>query len=128
MVHGIEGARNYIVPKNSLVPLFDDEEDVFYIKTTDPDGMHQRIKKYRFYEEFDNGIVDTASNLIEQKDIQYGASGVADDELTTIKKSIEDLTGQINALVELQLEQSGGDSDSRTAQKTTSTKKTTNNK
>ena len=126
MVHGVEGARNFNVPKGSLVPLFDDEEDVFYIKTTDLDGMHQRIKKYRFYEEFDGDVLDSSPALIEQKDMQYGDSS-NDKRLEKIEKSIEDLT----ALFELQLEQSsnGQEKDNKTGSKSTSTaKKTTNNK
>lgn len=125
MVHGIEGARNYIVPKGSLVPLFDDEEDVFYIKTTDPDGMHQRIKKYRFYEEFDGDVLDSSTPLIEQKNTQYGDS-LNEQRLDKIEKSIEDLT----ALFELQLEQSSGsqEKDNKTNSRTTSTTKKTTNK
>lgn len=107
IVHGVEGARSFNVPKNSLIPLFDDEEDVFYIKTMEPDGMHQRIKKYRFYEEFNDDVVDTTAKMIEQKDLTYGDS----NELNLIKKSIEDLKGEINALMELQLETSNSNQE-----------------
>ncbi len=46
-VTGYEGARAFAVPANSIVPLFDDTQDVFYIKTTDSGGF-PTIKAYRF--------------------------------------------------------------------------------
>ncbi len=46
-VTGYEGARAFQVPANSIVPLFDDTQDVFYIKTTDSGGF-PTIKAYRF--------------------------------------------------------------------------------
>lgn len=46
-VTGIEGARAFSVPPNSVVPLFDDTQDVFYIKTTDSGGF-PTLKGYRF--------------------------------------------------------------------------------
>lgn len=46
-VTGIEGARAFAVPPNSVVPLFDDTQDVFYIKTTDSGGF-PTIRGYRF--------------------------------------------------------------------------------
>ncbi len=46
-VTGLDGARAFAVPPNSVVPLFDDTQDVFYIKTTDSGGF-PTIKPYRF--------------------------------------------------------------------------------
>lgn len=46
-VTGIDGARAFQVPPNSVVPLFDDTQDVFYIKTTDSGGF-PTLKGYRF--------------------------------------------------------------------------------
>ena len=48
--HGIEGAKAYPLGPNCRAPLFDDTEDVFYIKSTDSNGF-PTIKKYRFEEE-----------------------------------------------------------------------------
>lgn len=125
MVHGIEGARNFMVPKNSLVPLFDDEEDVFYVKTTDIDGMHQRIKKYRFYEELDGDVIDASSAMIEQKNLTFGDSSKDQERLDKIEKSIEDLA----ALVELQIEQSSnGVKEVKQENRNSAPKKTSNNK
>ena len=39
-VNGIEGARAYNMPPNSTVALFDGNEDIMYIKTTDGAGYY----------------------------------------------------------------------------------------
>ena len=37
--HGIEGAKSYPMGPNCRVPLFDDSEDICYIKSTDANGF-----------------------------------------------------------------------------------------
>ena len=46
-VTGMEGARAYQMPPNSAVALFDDGQDVFYVKTTDGAGF-PTIRSYSF--------------------------------------------------------------------------------
>lgn len=46
-VTGIEGARAFAVSPNSVVALFDDTQDVFYVKSTDSGGF-PTLKAYRF--------------------------------------------------------------------------------
>lgn len=46
-VTGIEGARAFAVKPNSVVALFDDTQDVFYVKSTDSGGF-PTLKAYRF--------------------------------------------------------------------------------
>lgn len=46
-VTGMDGARAYQMPANSAVPLFDANQDVFYIKTTDGAGF-PTIRAYAF--------------------------------------------------------------------------------
>lgn len=46
-VTGIEGARAYQMPPNSSMPLFDGNEDVLYVKTTDAAG-YPTIRTFRF--------------------------------------------------------------------------------
>ena len=48
-VTGIEGARAYQMPPNSVVPLFDGGEDIFYVKSTDGAGF-PTIRAFRFEE------------------------------------------------------------------------------
>ena len=49
-VTGIEGARAYQLPPNSVMPLFDGNEDVFFLKTTDGGGF-PTLRRFRFAEE-----------------------------------------------------------------------------
>lgn len=46
-VTGMEGARAYQMPPNSVVALFDGGQDIFYVKTTDGAGF-PTIRAYAF--------------------------------------------------------------------------------
>jgi hypothetical protein len=46
-VTGIDGARAYQMPPNSVVPLFDSDNDIMYIKSTDGAGF-PTIKAFAF--------------------------------------------------------------------------------
>lgn len=46
-VTGIEGARAYQMPPDSVMPLFDADTDVMYVKTTDGAGF-PTIRSFRF--------------------------------------------------------------------------------
>ena len=48
-VTGIEGARAYQMPPNSVVPLFDGGEDILYVKFTDGAGF-PTIRGFRLTE------------------------------------------------------------------------------
>ena len=47
-VTGIEGARAYHLGPNSSVALFDTEDDVFYFRSTDANGVENPMKIGRF--------------------------------------------------------------------------------
>lgn len=87
--HGLEGAKAYPLGINCRVPLFDDSDDVFYIKSTDANGF-PTVKKYRFTEEVvidpnnsGNGIaLQDIRNLIREE------LGVIKEELTNAKQPI----------------------------------------
>lgn len=46
-VTGIDGAKAYQLPPNSSMPLFDANDDVLYVKTTDAAG-YPTVKTFRF--------------------------------------------------------------------------------
>lgn len=52
-VQGMDGAKAYCIPPNSMAALFDTEDDIFYIKTTDINGI-EKIRKFSFVEIFDD--------------------------------------------------------------------------
>lgn len=60
-VNGIDGAKAYQMPANSTVALFDNNEDIMYIKTTDGAGF-PAIRTFAFNEVVGNTnpIQDTA--------------------------------------------------------------------
>ena len=87
--HGLEGAKAYPLGVNCRVPLFDDSEDVFYIKSTDVNGF-PTVKKYRFTEEV---IIDpnNSGNGVALQDIRNlirEELGVIKEELTNVKQPI----------------------------------------
>ena len=84
-VHGIDGAMEYNIGQNCRVPLFDDSEDVFYIKTTDKYGI-PTVKRYRFEEEVPIGTDN--SNAVSLNDIR----SIIKEELVSIKEEL--LNGQ----------------------------------
>lgn len=80
--HGLEGAKAYPLGLNCRVPLFDDTEDVFYIKSTDANGF-PTVKKYRFTEEI---IIDpnNTGNGVALQDIR----SLIREELGSIKEEL----------------------------------------
>lgn len=46
-VTGIDGAKAYQMPPNSTMPLFDENDDVLYLKTTDAAG-YPTVKTFHF--------------------------------------------------------------------------------
>lgn len=80
--HGIEGAKAYPLGPNCRAPLFDDTEDVFYIKSTDANGF-PTVKKYRFEEEV---TIDTnnSGNGVALKDIR----SMIREELLNVKEEL----------------------------------------
>jgi len=80
--HGIEGAKSYPLGPNCRVPLFDDAEDVFYIKSTDSNGF-PTVKRFRFEEEV---IIDqnNSGNGVALQDIR----SMIREELSSIKEEL----------------------------------------
>ena len=75
-VNGMESAKAYPTAPNSMYALFDSNEDVFYVKTTDASNFPV-IKKYRFHEE---------TELVKEEASQY----VTVEEFEKFKKEILD--------------------------------------
>ena len=50
-VHGLDGAKQFITQANAMYALFDDDDDVMYIKVTDANNYPVSLKRYRFHEE-----------------------------------------------------------------------------
>lgn len=65
-VRGIDAARNYQCAPNSTVALFDSDEDVFYLKTTDGVG-NQTLRVFGFTEkEAPESGVDSINRKLDE--------------------------------------------------------------
>lgn len=71
-VVGIDGAKAYQIPPNSRVPLFDSNEDIFYVKSSDNEGK-STIRIFKF-EEVKND--DPATNFATKDDISTLTNGL----------------------------------------------------
>ena len=80
-VTGFEGAKSYPLGPSCRAPLFDDKEDILYIKSTDANGFPS-IKAYRFEE---IALVDNNSqNAVSLNDIR----ALIKEELGLIKEDL----------------------------------------
>ena len=80
-VKGIEGAKAYPLGPNCRAPLFDDSEDILYIKTTDTNGFPS-IKAYDLSERI---LIDENSpSAVSLNDIR----SLIREELSNIKEDI----------------------------------------
>lgn len=64
-VNGIESAKAFNTLPNSQIALFDANEDVMYIKTTDANGF-ATIRKFRFVEESEEPLDASKYVTIEE--------------------------------------------------------------
>ena len=80
-VNGIESARAYPTVPNSMIALFDENDDIMYIKTTDASN-YPTVRKFRFVEEIEKPV-DTSKF-------------VTTDEFNELKQMITDLRKEIS--------------------------------
>ena len=66
-VNGLEGARAYPTYPNSVVALFDANEDYMYIKTTDS-GNYPTIDTYKFTKVVPASPQDLTSNFVTKEE------------------------------------------------------------
>lgn len=81
-VTGIEGAKAYQLPPNSAMPLFDSNDDVLYLKTTDGAGF-PTVKAFSF-------------SPIEQPQPQ--ADYATRDELAKFEEKLDEVMAKLDAL------------------------------
>ena len=74
-VKGIDSARMYAMPASSTVPLFDENEDILYIKSTDASG-YPTIRVFNLVE------------VIEKHDQNENAKYVTIEEFEKFKEEI----------------------------------------
>ena len=84
-VTGFEGAKAYQLPPNSKVPLFDQNEDIIYLKTTDSAG-YPTIKAFKFepveVSQVNSQDINSASDYVTREEFEKLAS-----ELDSLKST-----------------------------------------
>ena len=95
-VKGKTGATNFSLGANSRIPLFDEDNDIFFIKTTDANGeptlrmyKFEEIKdeeypeKYLTVEKFDDYMENLRKELLDaQLDIQHAVQSITNGNTT----------------------------------------------
>lgn len=76
-------ATNYPIPRGTTLPIFDSEDDVFYVKTVDVYGNTQPLRVFR-YEEITQSDDQTAK-----------APTVSVEEFKSLKDELEELKEEI---------------------------------
>lgn len=85
-VTGIDGAKAYQMPPNSVVALFDDANDIFYVKSTDGAGF-PTIRIFDFYEHKQEPVSQQQPVNID--------NFATKQELQTLQSQIEEMKGMI---------------------------------
>lgn len=81
-VNGIESAKMYPTSPNSSIALFDENEDVFYLKSTDASNF-PTIRKFMFVEVFDQ-----APKPVETQYVTLEEFNKFKEELLNAKQSV----------------------------------------
>lgn len=90
-VNGIEGARAYNMPPNSTVALFDDNEDIMYIKTTDCAGFAS-TRKFSFTEISNNQNTVTDTEYISRQEFEDFKKELGNNVKQSISKPKSNVT------------------------------------
>lgn len=86
-VTGIDGAKAYQMPPNSVAALFDDSYDIMYVKSTDGAGF-PTIRVFDFYEHKEETPVQQQTVNVE--------NFATKQELQNLRSQIEEVKGMIS--------------------------------
>lgn len=90
-VNGIDGAKTYQMPANSTVALFDCNEDIMYIKTTDGAGFPS-IRTFNFVEIKQNEKSSVNQDYISRKEFEEFKKELMNNGKQSISRSKSNLT------------------------------------
>lgn len=89
---GITGALNFPAARGSRVTIFDEDEDVFYIKSVDVYGNTNPIRVFDYKER----VPESAQNSSNQE-----AQTKTNEEINQLKTELSDLKEQLSNLTKL---------------------------
>ena len=84
-VNGVDGAKAYQMPANSTVALFDANEDIMYIKTTDGAGS-PAIRLFRFEELKQETAQEVKQDYISRQEFEDFKREVLDNGKQSIQR------------------------------------------
>ena len=90
-VNGIEGAKTYQMSANSTVALFDSNEDIMYIKTTDGAGFPS-IRTFNFVEITQNEKLSGSQDYISRQEFEEFKKELMNNGKQSISRSKSNLT------------------------------------
>ena len=90
-VNGIEGAKAYQMSANSIVSLFDANEDIMYIKSTDGAGFPS-IRSFRFEELKEDTKTEPSVDYISREEFEEFKKELMDNGKQSISRSKSNLT------------------------------------
>ena len=90
-VNGIDGAKTYQMPANSTVALFDSNEDIMYIKTTDGAGFPS-IRTFNFVEITQNEKSSGSQDYISRQEFEEFKKELMNNGKQSISRSKSNLT------------------------------------
>lgn len=90
-VNGIDGAKTYQMPANSTVALFDCNEDIMYIKTTDGAGFPS-IRTFNFAEITQNEKSSGGQDYISRQEFEEFKKELMNNGKQSISRSKSNLT------------------------------------
>lgn len=85
-VNGIDGAKMYQMNPNSAVALFDGNEDIFYVKTTDGAGFPS-IRTFRFEEVLPTPMSGTSDYMTRKEVAEYVEQYISERTKSNGRKS-----------------------------------------
>ena len=90
-VNGIDGAKAYQMPANSTVALFDSNEDVMYVKSTDGAGFPS-IRTFEFTEKVNAEVESPDVEYISREEFEEFKKELMDNGKQSISRSKSNLT------------------------------------
>ena len=90
-VNGMDGAKTYQMPANSTVALFDSNEDIMYIKTTDGAGFPS-IRTFNFVEIKQNEKSSGSQDYISRQEFEEFKKELMNNGKQSISRSKSNLT------------------------------------
>ena len=90
-VNGIDGAKAYQMPANSTVALFDSNEDVMYVKSTDGAGFPS-IRTFEFTEKVNAEVKSPDVEYISREEFEKFKKELMDNGKQSIQRSKSNLT------------------------------------